>query len=132
MALSVIAVFSISGIEFASANQPGVWRWTAPTTGSLAVGYDVWLNLDGNGWALMLDDQNPSDLEYQHTQLPGTVVQLKVIAYDYVVEAVMDGNELVGTQLVKRYGTWSPNSNPNENNEGSGPGGCGKPFWTSR
>ena len=129
-AAAVVLVFGAFGIEYASADQAGWWSATPPTEGSPPVGY-VWeLNIDGNGWAALADTTAAPVLPF--SQLPGTVVQTRLRAYDYVVAPVMEDDLLVGVERVRRYGPYSANSDPNENNEGNGPGGCGKPFWTAR
>ena len=130
-ALFTITLLVAMSVSYpAAAELSGNWVTTAPTTGSPPVGYEWQLNLDGNGWATLIEaEEDQGDLIAPYSQPPATVVWCRVRAWDIVVEAVDPDDPSQGVTETQRYGIWSDLSEPSENNEGSAPGGCGMPYF---
>jgi len=108
---------------------PGVWGWDAPTEGGLVEGYEFQLNLNGGGWATVLDDPDITDTEYPYTIIPGSLVQGRVRAFNVVSSPILDEDGLlIGTESEMRFGIWSDLSDVYDANE-LAPGGCASLRW---
>jgi len=110
----------------AAAEVQTTWSTTYPTEAPPYAGIQWELNVDGGGWAIMLDDPDPSDLEYPFVQHVGTVIQCRARAWNWRLEPVYDGDLVIGVNQIMQWGERSPISFPNVIDDGL-PGGCSAP-----
>jgi hypothetical protein len=106
--LTIAAAMLLSLCVPAAAQTTNVtYTWTAPTTGSTAVGYEVETSVDGGAFAL-----------YTTTTSPSAVVAVQALTTVIV--------RVRGVDSLGRKGPYSVNSDPYMNDPGP-PGACGKP-----